>query len=58
MGHSIGYTAPITLIILQTALETYKSYLLESAKVEDSNEIEANHEKIIDWKKVCGSLAQ
>ena len=58
MGHSIGYTAPITLIIFQTALETYKSYLLESAMVEDLNEIEANHEKIIDWKKVCGSLAQ
>ena len=44
---------------LPTTLETYKSYLTESAKVEDLiyhwDEIEINHKKIIDWKEVFGT---
>ena len=43
-----------------TALETYKSYLPESAKLEDSmthwDEIEVNHKKIIYWKEVCRTV--
>ena len=42
------------------ALETYKSYLPESAKVEDLishwDEIEINHKKIIDWKEIFGTV--
>ena len=43
---------------LLTVLKTYKSYLPESAEVEDLmshwDEIEVNDKKIIDWKKICG----
>ena len=45
---------------LLTALETYKNYLPQSAKVEDLmshwDEIETNHKKIIDWKEVGGTV--